>query len=96
MMLVAAVADCVCVFELLTCVLYIIEFSLVLDRCWDSIVGIAHATGLTVRGWNPGGVKRFSFLHTRSLGPPSSFAVGSGTLLSLVKRPGRGLEVKNE
>ena len=86
----------VCVFELLPCVLYIIGFSLVFDRCWDSIVGIAHATGFTVRGWNPGGVKLFSFLRTRSLGPPSSFAVGTGTLLSEVKWSGRGVEVKNE
>jgi len=30
------------------------------------------------------------------LGPPSSFAAGTGTLLSEVKRPGRGVEVKNE
>jgi len=30
------------------------------------------------------------------LGPPSSFAVGTGTLLSEVKRSGRGVEVKNE
>jgi len=85
-----------CVFELLICVLYISGFSLVFDRCWDSIVGMAHATGLTVRSWNPGRVKRFSFLHTRPLGPPSSFAAGTGTLLSEVKRPGRGVEVKNE
>jgi len=71
---------CVCVFELLTCVLYLIGFSIVFARCRDSIVGIAHATGLTFRGWNPGGVKRFYFLHTRSLDPPSSFALGTGTL----------------
>jgi hypothetical protein len=86
----------VCVFELLICALYVIGFSLVFDTCWDSIVGIAHATGWTVRGWNPGGIKRFSFLHTRSLDPPSSFAAGTGTLLSEVKRLGRGVEVKNE
>jgi hypothetical protein len=85
-----------CVFELLPFVLYIIGFSLVFDRCWDSIVGIAHATGLTVRCWDPGGVKRFSFLHARSLGPPSSFAVGAAILLSEVKRPGPGVEAKNE
>jgi hypothetical protein len=84
------------VFELLACVLYITGFSLVFDWCWDSIVGIAHATGLTVWGWNPGGVRRFSFLHTRSLGPPSSFTVGTGTIESEVKRSGRGVEVKNE
>jgi hypothetical protein len=58
----------------------LVGFSLVFDRCWDGIVGIALAMGLTARGWNPGGVQRFYFYHTRSLGPPSSCAVGTGTL----------------
>jgi hypothetical protein len=31
---------------------------------WNSIVGAALATGLTVRGSNPGGGKRFSLFHT--------------------------------
>ena len=85
-MMVAAVADFVCmfvclrVFELHTCILYISGFSHVFDMRWDSIARIELATGLMVRGWNPGGVKRFYFLHIQSLGPPSSCAVCTQTL----------------
>ena len=58
----------------------------------DSSVGIALATGWTVRGSNPGGARFSAPVQTGPGAHPAFYTMGTGISFSGVKRPGHGVD----
>jgi hypothetical protein len=70
---------------------YIERFGSCLPVGRDSSVGMALATGSTVRGSNPGEAKFSAILRTAPGAHPASCTIGTGVFPG-IKRPGRDVE----